>query len=109
MGAGILLGARSLGPLAAGVLLVGLSYAGVFPTTLAVAGDLYPKSVGTVFGLLFSVALVGGMMFPWGVGQISQVLGVRYGMAVPLAGGLGIVAISMFLLSKEAPPRRVRA
>jgi fucose permease len=91
-GASILLMSRMEGLLVAGVLLIGLSYAGIFPTALAIAGDAYRKMTGTVFGLLFAIALLGGMSFPWAVGQISQRLGVRYGMVVPLTGAAGICA-----------------
>jgi len=36
--------------------------------------DRYPRYAATVFGLLFAVGLAGGAVFPWTVGQISQVL-----------------------------------
>ena len=101
LGAGILLTNRSEAMLVAGVLVIGLSYAGVFPTTLAIAGDSYRKMAGTVFGLLFAIALVGGMSFPWAVGQISQALGVRYGMVVPLAGAAGICILAWVVLRRE--------
>jgi MFS transporter, FHS family, glucose/mannose:H+ symporter len=101
VGAAVLLTSRSEGTLVAGVLLIGLSYAGVFPTALAIAGDTYRKMTGTVFGLLFAIALVGGMSFPWAVGQISQGLGVRYGMVVPLAGAAGICVLAAMVLWTE--------
>jgi fucose permease len=101
VGAAILLTSRLEGMLVAGVLLIGLSYAGVFPTALAIAGDTYRKMTGTVFGLLFAIALVGGMSFPWAVGQISQRLGVRYGMVVPLAGAAGICVLAVRILREE--------
>jgi len=101
VGAAILLTTRLEGMLVAGVLLIGLSYAGVFPTALAIAGDTYRKMTGTVFGLLFAIALVGGMSFPWAVGQISQRLGVRYGMVVPLAGAAGICVLAVRILREE--------
>ena len=101
VGAAILLTSRLEGMLVAGVLLIGLSYAGVFPTALAIAGDTYRKMTGTVFGLLFAIALVGGMSFPWAVGQISQRLGVRYGMVVPLAGAAGICVLAGRILREE--------
>ena len=100
-GAAILLTSRLEGMLVAGVLLLGFSYAGVFPTALAVAGDSYRKMTGTVFGLLFAIALVGGMSFPWAVGQISQRFGVRYGMFVPLAGAAGICVLAARTLWAE--------
>ncbi|MGB6260680.1 MAG: MFS transporter [Candidatus Sulfotelmatobacter sp.] len=98
VGAAILLTNRMEAMLVVGVLLIGLSYAGVFPTALAIAGDTYRKMTGTVFGLLFAIALVGGMSFPWAVGQISERLGVRYGMVVPLAGALGICVLAWKIL-----------
>ena len=101
VGAAILLTTRLEGMLVAWVLLIGLSYAGVFPTALAIAGDTYRKMTGTVFGLLFAIALVGGMSFPWAVGQISQRLGVRYGMVVPLAGAAGICVLAVRILREE--------
>lgn len=101
VGAAILLTNRMEGILVVGVLLIGLSYAGVFPTALAIAGDTYQKMTGTVFGLLFAIALVGGMSFPWAVGQISQLRGVRYGMLVPLAGAAGICVLAGRILRPE--------
>ena len=71
-GCAVLLSARSLMLLFTGAALIGLSYGPIFPTTLAIAGDRYAQRAGTVFGLLFSIALVGGMTFPWAVGQVSQ-------------------------------------
>jgi fucose permease len=99
VGAEILLTNRSATMLVAGVLVIGLSYAGVFPTTLAIAGDAYRKMAGSVFGLLFAIALLGGMSFPWAVGYISQSLGVRYGMVVPLAGAAGICLMGWRILT----------
>ena len=100
-GAAILLASRLEWMLVAGVLLIGLSYAGVFPTALAIAGDTYKKMTGTVFGFLFAIALLGGMSFPWAVGQLSQRLGLRYGMVVPLAGAAGICALAARILWAE--------
>jgi MFS transporter, FHS family, glucose/mannose:H+ symporter len=103
LGAAILLSNRTAIMLSLGVLLTGLSYSGIFPTVLAIAGDNYRKLVGTVFGLLFSIALVGGMSFPWLVGHVSQAWGVRYGMIVPLAGAAVICILASRILSAKAP------
>ena len=100
-GCAVLFSARSLLLLFAGTALIGLSYGPIFPTTLAIAGDRYSQRAGTVFGLLFSIALIGGMMFPWAVGQVSQHVSVRAGMIVPGLGALGIVALSFAVFSGE--------
>jgi MFS transporter, FHS family, glucose/mannose:H+ symporter len=94
-GCAVLLSARSLVALFVGTALIGLSYGPIFPTTLAIAGDRYARQAGTVFGLLFSIALIGGMMFPWAVGQISQQISVRAGMIVPGVGAIGIIVLSL--------------
>ncbi len=98
LGAAILLANRSQAMLVAGVIIIGLSYAGVFPTALAIAGDAYRKLAGTVFGLLFAIALIGGMSFPWAEGQISQSFGVRMGMLVPLFGATVICVLAARIL-----------
>jgi MFS transporter, FHS family, glucose/mannose:H+ symporter len=100
-GCAVLLSARSLVMLSAGTALIGLSYGPIFPTTLAIAGDRYSQRAGTVFGLLFSIALIGGMTFPWAVGEISQGVGVRAGMLVPGLGAAGIVGLSLAIFSAE--------
>ena len=99
----VLLSARSLISFFVGTALIGLSYAPIFPTTLAIAGDRYPERAGTVFGLLFSIALIGGMTFPWAIGQISQGISVRAGMIVPALGAVGIISLSLVLLRERTP------
>jgi MFS transporter, FHS family, glucose/mannose:H+ symporter len=106
LGSSLLLVNRSLVTLVLGVLVLGFAYAGVFPTVLAIAGDHYRKLSGTVFGLLFGIALLGGMSFPWAVGQVSQVWGVRNGMMVPFVGAAAICVLAWkILLEKRLSPR----
>jgi MFS family permease len=94
VGAGVLIGTHSVLVLTAGAMVLGLSYASVFPTVLGIAGDAYHKMAGTVFGLLFAIALLGGMTFPWVMGQIAVATDVRVGMVVPLLGAIGICAMA---------------
>jgi fucose permease len=93
IGAAMLYVSQSIPMLAAGAIVIGLSFAAVYPTTLAMAADRYQRSAGTIFGLLFAVGLIGGMLFPWGVGQISQAAGVRAGMVIPLIGAVMITLV----------------
>ncbi|HWR15359.1 MAG TPA: MFS transporter [Terriglobales bacterium] len=104
LGCAILLSAQSLPLLVLGVVIIGVSYAPIFPTALAIAGDRY-SNTGTVFGLLFAIALIGGMAFPWGVGQVSQQFGIRIGMVVPLAGAIGISILAAVLMVQERTAR----
>lgn len=101
LGCAILLTSQRLVLLVIGVALIGLSYGPIFPTTLAIAGDRYAKRAGTVFGLLFSIALIGGMLLPWAVGQVSQQLGVKMGMLVPALGAVGIIILSIVVMLRD--------
>jgi MFS transporter, FHS family, glucose/mannose:H+ symporter len=62
---------------ALGLVVVGLSLASIFPTVLGVAGSHFAEHSGTVFGILFTLALAGGMTLPWLAGQMAEPLGVR--------------------------------
>jgi MFS transporter, FHS family, glucose/mannose:H+ symporter len=101
LGCAALVASRSLILLFAGTALIGLSYGPIFPTTLAIAGDRYSERAGTVFGLLFSIALIGGMLFPWTVGEVSQRLRVRAGMIVPSIGAIGIILLSAIVFVRD--------
>ena len=101
LGCAALLSTRSLILLFAGTALIGLSCGPIFPTTLAIAGDRYSQRAGTVFGLLFSIALIGGMLLPWGVGQVSVRLSVQAGMIVPSLGAVGIILLSAIVFLRE--------
>ena len=101
IGCAILLTAHLFWFFMLGTALIGLSYGPIFPTTLAIAGDRYSKRAGTVFGLLFSIALIGGMLLPWAVGQVSQQFGLRLGMLVPGLGAIGIAVLAIVFMLRE--------
>jgi fucose permease len=106
LGCAILLSSQRLPFLITGSALIGLSYGPVFPTTLAIAGDRYSRRAGTVFGLLFSIALMGSMSMPWAVGQASQHIGIGTGMLFPGLGAIGITILSISGLLRERVNRR---
>jgi MFS transporter, FHS family, glucose/mannose:H+ symporter len=84
--------------LAAGALITSLGFSAIFPTVLAMAGDRYHRFAGTVFGFLFTVSNLGSISFPWALGHISQAVGIRLGMLVPL---VGTVLVTMCALASE--------
>ncbi|HTP70323.1 MAG TPA: MFS transporter [Dongiaceae bacterium] len=94
VGAAVLIATQSVLTLMIGAIVLGISYASVFPTVLGIAGDAYQKMAGSVFGLLFAIALVGGMSFPFVMGLIATQTDVRVGMLVPLFGAMGICAMA---------------
>jgi fucose permease len=98
----VLLTATTIAATAVGVAMAGFAFAGIYPTVLALAGDRYSKYAGTMFGLLFAVGLAGGAIFPWAVGQISQLVNLRLGMLVPVAGTIATTTLAAVIRSRSA-------
>ena len=94
LASGLLAGARGALMAMVAVATLGFGLAGIFPTTLGLAGGTFEKHSGTVFGILFTIALAGGMTLPWAVGQIANGYGMRWGLAVAPAAFLVILAIA---------------
>jgi MFS family permease len=92
--------------MALGVVVTGLSFAAIYPTVLALAGDRYTRFSGTVFGVLFAIALLGGMMAPSAVGAIGKAAGVHYGTVVPLAGTIMVAVLALVLFSRARAARQ---
>lgn len=80
-----------------GVVLIGLSFASIYPTVLGLAGTQFEESSGTVFGVLFAIALTGGMTLPWAVGQIAETYGLRSALLLPVANSLMILGLQLML------------
>lgn len=84
--AAALLVTASAVPFAVAMLVaLGAALAAIFPAVLGVAGARFPTHSGTVFGLLFTMALAGGMTLPWVTGQLAAAWGLRT--------ALGLVAL----------------
>jgi MFS family permease len=80
-----------------GAWVTALAFSGIVPTTLAMAGNEYPRLAGMLFAFLFSVSGFGNMVSPWAIGHVSQAFGVRLGMLIPLAGSAGVCACTMLV------------
>jgi fucose permease len=96
---GAVLAAVSPGPgvSAFAIVLSGWSLAGIYPTVLGIAGARFTLYSGTVFGILFAIALSGGMTLPWLAGQIGSAAGLRWGfvmIAVAFAAVLGLSRVA---------------
>lgn len=76
------------------VPLLGASLAAIFPTTLGLAGARFPEQSGSVFGLLFAMALAGGMSLPWAAGQLGEFWNARAAMAIAPAGFVAIAGMA---------------
>ncbi|MGA3323019.1 MAG: MFS transporter [Terriglobia bacterium] len=64
----------------AGIILCGLCYAPVFPTTAGTASTYFSRIFGTVFGMLMTLALLSGAVVPPAIGCVAQHQSVRAGI-----------------------------
>lgn len=84
--------------LVAGVaaLLAGLALAPIFPTVLGEAGARYPEQTGAVFGLLFTVALTGGMTLPWLAGHLASAAGMPAVFLLATANSVMVIVLMYY-------------
>jgi MFS transporter, FHS family, glucose/mannose:H+ symporter len=94
VGAGLTAAANGPGVACIGIVLCGLSLAGIYPTVLGIVGAVFREHSGTVFGILFTVALAGGMVLPWVAGQLAEAAGLRWVFALVAIAFTAILALS---------------
>ncbi len=85
----------------AGIVVSGFALAGVFPTLLGIAGSAFRERSGTVFGVLFTFSLTGGMSIPWLAGQLAAAAGIRWLFVLTAVDFVAVV-----FLSRLARPAR---
>jgi fucose permease len=85
------------------VLVIGLAYAPMFPTIVGVTFAKFEPSVyGSVFGIIFSIGLVGSMVLPKAIGYLSQDKPIQQSLpiAAGIAGVLFLLAVAMGFVGK---------
>jgi fucose permease len=63
-------------------VLVGFTGSCLWPTTLAVTANRYPKGGASMFGLLAAFGNAGGIFMPWVVGWVADGANLSWGLAV---------------------------
>jgi fucose permease len=74
-----------------GIVTTAAALASIFPIMLGKAGTRFPEHSGTVFGVLFTMALTGGMTMPWLASRLAQAAGLRW-VFVLVAGAFVVIA-----------------
>jgi MFS transporter, FHS family, glucose/mannose:H+ symporter len=93
-GIGLMLLTSTLTGVIAGALITGLSFATLYPITVARLSERYGVAARSIGAVMFSLASVGPAVIPWMVGVISHTTGsLRAGLLVPLVA----TAILFFL------------
>ena len=65
-----------------GPFVVGMCMALVMPTSLALAGERIRGNPGALFGVLLTVAQVGGIVLPASIGLVAEQTSVRLGLSL---------------------------
>jgi FHS family glucose/mannose:H+ symporter-like MFS transporter len=86
---------------ALGIVICGLTYAPVFPTTAGTASTYFPKLFGTVFGILMAIALSGAVILPPVIGYVAKVATVRAGLWFVVATAVLLAAVQAVFLAYE--------
>ncbi|MBE3124252.1 MAG: MFS transporter, partial [Acidobacteria bacterium] len=93
---------------AVGAVVLGLGFAAIYPTTLAIVGEKFAAFTGTAFSIVIAVGLVGGMLAPWLAGKIAEASSLRQGFLIPVFNCAMIVVLSVLVgreLKKEKKER----
>jgi fucose permease len=84
VGIGFLLRTSTVSGVIASALITGLSFAAVYPITVARLSQRFGVAARSIGAIMFSIAALGPASLPWVVGAVSQSSGsLRAGLAVP--------------------------
>lgn len=92
-GMAVLASARQSWVAVAATVFVGAALSGIFPTALGIVGARYAAYTGTVFGLLFTAALSGGVTLPWLAGLLAEARGLRWALWLVVGSFLAVAAL----------------
>lgn len=96
-GIGLLLWSTTLPGVIASALLTGLSFATLYPVSVARLSQHYGVAARSIGSVMFSLAAIGPGMLPWLVGVISNSTGnLRAGLVVPFVATLVLVALHLW-------------
>src|SRR6266852_596890 len=96
-GIGLMLWAPTLAGVIGGALITGLSFATLYPITVARLSQRFGVAARKIGSVLFSLAAVGPAVIPWMVGVISHSTGsLRAGLLLPLGATVILFLVHLF-------------
>lgn len=94
--------AGGMGAALVAVGVVGLGFAPIYPTMMAIAARAYPRRFATFAGLLVAAGGLGGAAFPWLGGVVGQTWGLRATFDLDVAVALAFLAVLALFLHLPA-------
>jgi len=94
----------------AGLLLVGLGFAAIYPLVVERIGHRFPDYHPGYYNGLLSFGITGGLVVPWALGYMAKWWGVQTVMVAPFIGTILVLVVILLLwlearLSSASPPR----
>ncbi len=96
--------AGAVGPALLALTVVGLSFAPIYPTIMAIAARAYPRRFATLAGLITAAGGLGGAIFPWLGGIVGQTWGLH--VTIWLGAGIALTLLILFgVFLRQGAPR----
>jgi MFS transporter, FHS family, glucose/mannose:H+ symporter len=96
-GIALMLSTSTLTGVTAGALITGLSFATLYPVTVARLSQRFGVAARSIGAVMFSLASAGPAVIPWMVGVISHATGsLRAGMLLPLTATMILFVVHLF-------------
>jgi len=87
----------------AACIAVGFTGSALWPTVLAISADRYPAGGATMFAALAAMGNAGGIVMPWIVGWIGDLINLHWGLAVSTLAPLLMLPLVLILKRTFVP------
>jgi fucose permease len=79
--------------------LIGLFFAIIFPTSIALVSKYFTKQMGIVIGFLSTAAGLGGMLTTWFIGYLGEMIGFRLSFLLPIVFMINVIVVLIIFIS----------
>jgi MFS family permease len=108
-GGALMWSSHTAGAMTTGIVVVGLTLAVIYPSTLGMARDHYQHFAGTLMGTMMASGVLGSMFGPWLVGHMPARMPIHSRLVVPVAGTVVFCGLMLLLLRRNARERAASA
>jgi len=94
----LLVSTRGVGGAVVGLLFLAGGMGLVYGVILPMAAERFPLQQPGFFPWIASLALIGGMLAPWSIGQLADAWGIEWAIHVPALGAVAVYLILSVVL-----------
>jgi len=86
----------------AACIAVGFTASCLWPSTLGVTADQFPRGGVTMFGMMAAVGNMGGVFMPWMIGIVADLANMRWGLSTAVLCPLILVFLFSWMRKRSA-------